>query len=81
MAKPQTVTMVEFRRRAAEILVAVRRGRRMVLTYRGRPVIRLEPISEEAPQEEDPFYKLADLAAPKGETLTNEEIDEAVYAP
>ncbi len=79
MAKPQTVTMVEFRLRAAEILGAVRRGRRMVLTYRGRPVIRLEPISDEAPAQEDPFYRLADLAAPKGTSLTNQQIDETVY--
>lgn len=71
--------MVEFRHRAAEILEAVRRGRRMVLTYRGRPVIRLEPISDEAPAEDDPFYRLADLADPRGAALTNEEIDETIY--
>lgn len=79
MAKHQTVSMVEFRHRAAEILGEVRRGRRMVLTYRGRPVIRLEPVTEEAPPEEDPFYRLADVAERRGVGLTNEEIDETIY--
>ncbi len=78
-AKPKTITMVEFRHRAAEILGAVRKGRRMVLTYRGRPVIRLEPISEEVPLQEDRFYRLADLAEEDGQSLTNQEIDETIY--
>ena len=34
----------------------------MVLTYRGKPVARLEPLQESTPGTDDPFYKLADLA-------------------
>jgi hypothetical protein len=49
------------------------------MTYRGKPVMRLEPIVDEIPSAEDPFYKLGDLASSNAEPLTNEEIDKAVY--
>ena len=71
--------VLSFRLRASEILDEVRRGRRMVLTYRGRPAIRLEPISDSATLEGDPFYRLADLAETGARGLSNEEIDEILY--
>ena len=49
-----------------------------MLTYRGKPVARLEP-PEVAPQHGDPFYALADLADGSGRNQTNQEIDEAIY--
>ena len=71
--------MVELRERAEEIIGAVRKGQRMVLSYRGRPVARLEPIPTHAADEDDPFYGLAELADDRNEPLTNEQIDEIVY--
>ena len=71
--------MVEFRRRAEEIIRSVQRGRRVVLTYRGRPVVLLSPVQDVGASEDDPFYALPSHAVDDGDELTNEEMDEAVY--
>jgi prevent-host-death family protein len=76
-----TVTMLELRRHAQQIIDRVRRGERLTLTYRGAAVARLEPV-EAAAAVDDAFYGLADLAAcsgPAAGNLTNEQIDQAVY--
>ncbi len=75
----KSVSMVEFRKNAEEIIARVRKGQRLVLTYRGSPVARLEPIRQEAVNSEDPFYALANLADARGKSLTNEKIDEIIY--
>jgi antitoxin (DNA-binding transcriptional repressor) of toxin-antitoxin stability system len=79
MLKPKTVTMLELREDAERIVGAVRRGQRMVLTYRGRPAMRLEPISSRSTGDDDAFYRLAELADHRGDSLSNEEIDRVVY--
>ena len=74
------VTMVDFRRRANEILKRAMRGQRVVLTYRGRPVVRLEPVEPAGMiREDDPIYGLAAHAEAGGGSLTNDQIDEIVY--
>ena len=75
----QTVTMVEFRQNSDEIIQRAMQGQRMILTHRGKPVMRLEPISADKPDKDDPFYALADLADSKGEPLTNEQMDDIIY--
>jgi len=45
---------------------------------RGKPVARLEPISSEPVNANDPFYTLCELAEPAG-SLTNRQIDEILY--
>jgi prevent-host-death family protein len=79
MSKPATITMLELREQAEDIVKSVQKGRRMILTYRGRPVMRLEPILADAADPDDAFYRLADLAARGGRSLRNEEIDAIVY--
>ena len=74
-----TVSMVELRRDAAAVLQRVGRGERLVLTYRGRPAARLEPFTESAPPADDPIYRLAEVSADRGDSLTNEEMDAIVY--
>lgn len=74
----KTVSMLEFRNNALEIVKGVKRGQSVLLTYRGEPVARLEP-PESSPQADDPFYALADLADGRGVNLTNREIDETIY--
>ena len=74
-----SVSMVEFRRDAEGVLRRVRRGERLVLTYRGRPVARIEPFTEPATSVGDPIYCLAELAADRGKSLTNKEMDAIVY--
>ena len=76
----KTITMLEFRRRAESILRAVRDGQEFLLTYRGKPVARLEPVADRAVSSDDPIYRLAELASDKLGPLSNEEIDRIVYA-
>jgi prevent-host-death family protein len=71
------ITMLDLRMNAERILAQVQKGQRMILTRRGKPVARLEPIEKEA-KSDDPFYSIAELAGPAG-SLTNKEIDEIVY--
>ena len=73
----KTVSMLELRRDARAIIQRVCRGQRLVLTYRGRQMVRLEPVEVETP--DDGFYELPQLADTEGGSLTNREIDEAVY--
>lgn len=75
----EKITVLEFRRHADAVIRKVRQGKRLILTYRGQPVMRLEPIQETNPAADDPFYALPQLAT-KGRSLTNEEIDQIVYA-
>lgn len=79
MGKLKTITMLDLRRRAETIIDEVSHGQTMVLTYRGRPAVRLEPIRSDTVSEDDPFYRLSDLADTGGRSLTNGEIDDIVY--
>lgn len=74
----KTVTLLEFRQHADKIIAKVVKGERLILTRRGKPVVRLEPIASEPISADDPFYSIADLAQ-AGESLTNQQIDEIVY--
>ncbi len=73
-----TVTMLEMRKDPVKIIEQVRAGRRLLLTYRGRPAIRLEPLTEGVARGEDAFLHLADHAVKVG-ALTNDQIDEVLY--
>jgi prevent-host-death family protein len=73
------VSILQFRRQAEAIIRKVQKGKRLILTYRGKPVLRLEPIQDEHIDPNDPFYSLDQLALSHIEELTNEEIDEIVY--
>ena len=75
----KTVSMLDFRNRAERIIARVQQGQEMVLTYRGKPVLRLEPLREEEITEDDPFYALDQHAVAKGKSLTNRQIDKAIY--
>lgn len=75
----KTVSLLDFRLHAEKIIAQVKRGQRMVLTYRGKPVVRLEPIIPETVDPDDPFYSLCDLSLSGGNSLTNTQIDDIVY--
>ena len=75
----KTVSMVDFRLHAEKILAQVQKGQRIVLTRRGKPVARLEPINDRVKRADDPIYSLHKLAEPGGGSLTNEQIDEILY--
>ena len=63
--------MVELRRDAEGILQRVGRGERLVLTYRGQPAARLEPIAVSNTPSDDPIYRLAELSVDQGGSLSN----------
>ena len=76
------ISMVEFRRNAWRALNAVRRGERFLLTYRGQPIARLEPVRAEAIEipADDPLLRIDDFAVEgPGSALRNEEMDRLVH--
>jgi antitoxin (DNA-binding transcriptional repressor) of toxin-antitoxin stability system len=73
--------MLEFRKDAEAVIRRVQKGQRLVLTYRGKAVARLEPIQDRLVNSDDPFYRLCSLADDRGESLTDREMDEIIYAP
>ena len=75
----KTVSMLEFRSEAEAILKQVGRGQAFVLTYRGKPIARLEPIAEPEIRDDDAIYRLASLASPEAKALTNQEMDRLIY--
>ncbi len=78
----KTVTMLEFRRDAESVLRRVTKGERFVLSHRGKPVARLEPIGgpSAADAAPDPFLTIGQRAtpSPKGRTV-HREIDQVLY--
>jgi prevent-host-death family protein len=72
------ITLLDFRLDAERILRRVQKGQRMILTRRGKPVARLEPIEAGDPDEDDPFYSMCDLAE-AGRSLSNAQMDELIY--
>jgi antitoxin (DNA-binding transcriptional repressor) of toxin-antitoxin stability system len=78
----KTVTMLDFRKDAAGILRRLGKGERFVLSHRGRPAARLEPIETTvaADPAHDPFFGISRRAtrSPKGKTR-HQDIDRIVY--
>lgn len=76
----KSVSILELRQHAKAIIAQVQRGQRLVLTYRGRPMARLEPY-EDTVAADDSFYRLTTLATSDGPapSLTNRDIDETLY--
>jgi hypothetical protein len=75
----KTISMLEFRRNSDRVIQSALVGERMLLTYRGKPMFRLEPCVQSEPGCEDPFYRLADHADANAKPLSNREIDRVVY--
>ena len=75
----RSVSLLELRRDTATILRRVRAGEPMILTVRGKPVMRLEPIAPEKPAADDPFYRLASRAVKNGVSLSNKQMDKIIY--
>lgn len=75
----KTVSLLEFRKNAQKVIQSARQGQRMIMTYRGKPVCRLEPILDHDVNENDPFYNIDRLADKKGKNLSNREIDGILY--
>lgn len=71
--------MLEFRRNAEAVLRRVARGEHLVLSHRGRPAVRLEPLADVAASD-DPFLRIADRATPSPHgSIDHSEIDRILY--
>jgi antitoxin (DNA-binding transcriptional repressor) of toxin-antitoxin stability system len=78
----KTVTMLEFRKNAERVLRRIAKGERLVLSHRGKPAARLEPVTATAGAAlpDDPFLGIGRraTASPKGKTK-HAEIDRILY--
>lgn len=77
-----TVTMLDFRRDPRSIIRRIVGGEELILTYRGKAVMRLEPVKREAPPADDPIYRLSEFAQdaePLPDRERDREIDRLVY--
>ena len=75
----KTISMLDFRLNAEKIIGQVQKGQRIILTRRGKPVARLEPIVSSAVHANDPFFSLDKLADSNGGSLSNSQIDNILY--
>lgn len=78
----KTVTMLEFRQNAQSVLRRIAKGERLLLSHRGRPAVRLEPLTAipDNVLSNDPFLTIRSRAtiSPKGKTR-HADIDRIVY--
>jgi prevent-host-death family protein len=78
----KVVTMLQFRQDAKGVLRRVARGERLILSHRGKPTARLEPLERPVRNdlESDPFLsvRLRATPSPKGRTC-HADIDRIVY--
>jgi prevent-host-death family protein len=74
----KSVSMVDFRLHAEKILTQVQKGQKFLLTRRGKPIARLEPVDDEV-ESTDPIYLLGKLSVQDGGSLDNAQIDEILY--
>lgn len=73
------ISLLEFRRNSKKILDFARRGERMIMTFRGKPVCRIEPIEEKKIDAQDPFYQIGSFAHGGQKSLDNKQIDKIIY--
>lgn len=74
----KAVSLVEFRKNAGGVLRRIQQGQDLLLTVRGKPLARLGPVETAIP-EDDPLYRLSDLAVKGESSLSNREMDRIVY--
>ena len=71
------ISMLEFRLNAEKIIKQVQSGQSLILTRRGNPVARIEPIIQETQDPIDPFFLLSGIG--KVASLSNAAMDGIIY--
>jgi antitoxin (DNA-binding transcriptional repressor) of toxin-antitoxin stability system len=76
----KTVTMLQFRQNAQSVLRRIAKGERLLLSHRGKPAARLEPVNASRGDASDPFLTIGSRAtsSPKGKTR-HSDIDRILY--
>ena len=69
--------MLEFRLNTEKIIKQVQSGQSLILTRRGNPVARIEPIIQETQDPIDPFFLLSWIG--KVASLSNAAMDGIIY--
>ena len=69
--------MLELRLNTKKIIKQVQSGQSLILTRRGNPVARIEPIIQEIQDANDPFFLLSGIG--KVASLSNAEMDGIIY--
>ena len=77
----KTVSMLQFRKDSASVLEALKKGVRIILTYRGNPVAYVQPFDNKPSVENDPINDLASYAVdcPLENPLKHDQIDKLIY--
>ena len=76
----KTISMLDMRKRAGEIIKRVESGESYILTYRGRRVGKIISCpKKEAISREDPVYRISEWAGKSGKELTPAEADRLIY--
>ncbi len=82
----KTITMLYFRKNAVTAIREIQKGRKLLLTYRGKPVVQLEPVKQKKRKlnENDSLFELlakaeADPKLSTDGSLSNREIDQILY--
>ena len=73
------ISLLEFRKNSKKIFERAKHGERMIITYRGKPMCRIEPVENKVPDEDDPFYQIDRLAESKTGHLNNAQMDKIIY--
>jgi antitoxin (DNA-binding transcriptional repressor) of toxin-antitoxin stability system len=73
------ITIETLHSETRRIIERVKSGEQLILTYEGKPVMRLEPLQEDQVRKDEGFYELPEMAMEKGESISNEKIDRIVY--
>ena len=71
------ISMLEFRLNTEKIIKQVQSGQSLILTRRGNPVARIEPIIQETQDPIDPFFLLSGIG--KVASLSNAAMDGIIY--
>ena len=78
--KESEISTNELRLKFDRVLKAMKQGQILTLTYRNKPLARIVPLKEERSlSEDDPIYRMYELAQPVGAPLTNDEMDKLIY--
>ena len=71
--------MLELRKNAGKIIRWSQQGQRMTVTYRGKPVMKIEPVAPEKTARDDPFYSIGLVGDNAAGSLSNEAMDKLIY--
>ncbi|RPI80012.1 MAG: type II toxin-antitoxin system Phd/YefM family antitoxin [Desulfobacteraceae bacterium] len=73
------ISLSEFKKNTRQVIHLIKKGQRIILTYRGKAVCRLEPLNNKKAVKNDLFYKINRLADTTAGDLSDDEIDRILY--